>query len=144
MSDKVTLTNAQRDDLIEQCVEIPLDNMDTQSLVEWVTDELIFQYGKLSKEELKERVDCYNEGLFEEVVEYLEGEMTTTEDDNGNEVLEDISKYEAYQIYQKLVSLKNEPKVIITDDDYASKVDTLVDNMVASDDNVFTHDSEGC
>ena len=30
------------------------------------------------------------------------------------------------------------------DDDYADKVDTLVDNMVASDDNVFTHDSEGC
>ena len=32
----------------------------------------------------------------------------------------------------------------VTDDDYADKVDTLVDNMVASDDNVFTHDSEGC
>ena len=32
----------------------------------------------------------------------------------------------------------------ITDDDYADKVDTLVGNMVASDDNVFTHDSEGC
>ena len=49
------------------------------------------------------------ESLFaylEEVVEYLEGEMDTTVDDNGNEVLEDISKYEAYQIYQKLVSLK--------------------------------------
>ena len=87
------------------------------------------------------------ESLFaylQEVVEYLEGEMITTEDDNGNEVLEDISKYEAYQFYQKLVSLKNEPKVIITDDDYADKVDTLVGNMVASDDNVYTHDSEGC
>ena len=31
-----------------------------------------------------------------------------------------------------------------TDSDYADKVDTLVDNMVASDDNVYTHDSEGC
>ena len=31
-----------------------------------------------------------------------------------------------------------------TDSDYADKVDTLVDNMVASDDNIFTHDSEGC
>ena len=99
------------------------------------------------------------ESLFaylEEVVEYLEGEMITTEDDNGNEVLEDINEYEAYQIYQKLVLLKNEPKVTITpqelegdistvtDDDYADKVDTLVGNMVASNDNVFTHDSEGC
>ena len=35
-------------------------------------------------------------------------------------------------------------KVTITDDDYADKVDTLVGNMVASDDNLFTHDSEGC
>ena len=48
-----------------------------------------------------------------------------------------------------------EPKVIdsqelegdistVKDSDYADKVDTLVGNMVASDDNVFTHDSEGC
>ena len=35
-------------------------------------------------------------------------------------------------------------KVTITDDDYADKVDTFVGNMVTSDDNVFTHDSEGC
>ena len=33
--------------------------------------------------------------------------------------------------------------VTITDDDYSSKVDTLVDNMV-SNDNIVTHDSEGC
>ena len=32
----------------------------------------------------------------------------------------------------------------VTDSDYADKVDTLVGNMVASDDNLFTHDSEGC
>ena len=31
-----------------------------------------------------------------------------------------------------------------TDSDYADKVDTLVGNMVASDDNEPTHDSEGC
>ena len=35
-------------------------------------------------------------------------------------------------------------KVTITDDDYADKVDTLVSNMVASNDKEFTHDSEGC
>ena len=38
-------------------------------MMEWITDELIFQYGKLSKEELKERVDTFNEGLFEELVD---------------------------------------------------------------------------
>ena len=35
-------------------------------------------------------------------------------------------------------------KVTITDDDYADKVDTFVDNMVANDDNIYTNDSEGC
>ena len=48
------------------------------------------------------------ESLFaylEEVVEYLEGEMDTTEDDNGNEVLEDINEYEIYQVFQQLRSL---------------------------------------
>ena len=94
--------------------------------------------------------------ILADTVEYIEDDLITTEDDNGNEVLEDITEYEAYQIYQQLVSLKDEPKVTITpqqlegdistvtDDDYADKVDTLVGNMVASDDNIFTHDSEGC
>ena len=53
--------------------------------------------------------DAQFDALYEylrEVVEYLEGEMTTTEDENGNEILEDINEYEAYQIYQKLKTLK--------------------------------------
>ena len=47
-------------------------------------------------------------------------------------------------ICDKIVEELAPPKVTITDDDYADKVDTFVDNMVASDDNVYTHDSEGC
>ena len=63
----IVLNNDQQDKLVEQFVEIQVDNMDTQSLVDWVTDELINQYRKLTKEELKERVNCYddNDGLFE-------------------------------------------------------------------------------
>ena len=63
------LTSAQRDELIEQFVELQVDNMDTKTMMEWITDELIFQYGKLSNEELKERVDCYDEDLFDELVD---------------------------------------------------------------------------
>ena len=67
----MTLTEAQRDELVQQFAEIQDDNMDTKSLVEWVTDELIYQYGKLTPEELKERVNCYddNDGLYEELVD---------------------------------------------------------------------------
>ena len=64
------LTSAQRDELIEQFVELQVDNMDTQTLVEWVTDILINDYDKLTDSELKERVDCYDDdGLYEELVD---------------------------------------------------------------------------
>ena len=67
----IELNNDQQDKLVEQFVELQVDNMDTQSLVEWVTNELINQYEKLTKEELKERINCYddNDGLFEELVD---------------------------------------------------------------------------
>ena len=64
------LTSAQRDELIEQFVEIQVDSMDHQSLYEWVTDILINDYDKLTDSELKERVDCYDDdGLYEELVD---------------------------------------------------------------------------
>ena len=63
------LTSAQRDELIEQFVELQVDSMDTKTMMEWITDELIFQYGKLTNEELRERVECYDEELFDELVD---------------------------------------------------------------------------
>ena len=113
MSDKVTLTNAQRSELIEQFVELVVDNMDTKTLVQYVTDDLTDCYDKCSDNELKEFVDNYDEELFDELVNNVTNEIAPS-------------------------------KVTITDDNYGDKVDTFVDNMVASDDNVFTHDSEGC
>ena len=65
----VQLNNDQFGELIQQFVEIQVDSMDTKTMMEWITDELIFQHGKLTKEELKERVDCYDEELFEELVD---------------------------------------------------------------------------
>ena len=54
---------------------------------------------------------------------------------------------ETYKIYAQLNNLQDLnpiPNVLINEDDYGDKVDTLVSNMVASNDNEFTHDSEGC
>ena len=39
-------------------------------------------------------------------VDYIEGDLVTFEDENGNEILEDITEYEIYQVYQQLISLK--------------------------------------
>ena len=53
--------------------------------------------------------DAQFDALYEylrEVVEYLEGEMDTTKDYNGAEILEDITEYEAYQIFQQIKTIK--------------------------------------
>ena len=121
----IVLNNDQQDKLVEQFVELQVDSMDMQSLIEWVTDELILKYEKLTKEELKERIDCYQDDLFDELVDNVTNEIAQPKVTITPQQLEgDIST--------------------VTDSDYADKVDTLVGNMVASDDNVFTHDSEGC
>ena len=66
----VQLTSAQRDELIEQFVEIQVDNMDTQTLVEFVTDLLIDDYSKFTDSELKERIDVFNDdSLYDELVD---------------------------------------------------------------------------
>ena len=65
----VQLNNDQFGELVQQFVELQVDNMDTKTMMEWITDELIFQYGKLTNEELRERVDCYDEDLFDELVD---------------------------------------------------------------------------
>ena len=50
---------------------------------------------------------------------------------------------ETYKIYSQLDRLQS-PTVTISDDNYGDKVDRLVSNMAASNDNEYTHDSEGC
>ena len=72
----IVLNNDQQDRLIEQFVELQVDSMDMESLIEWVTDELIFKYEKLSKEELKERIDSYQDDLFDELVDNVTTEIT--------------------------------------------------------------------
>ena len=70
------LNHVQRDELIEQFVEIQVDNMDTQTLVEFVTDMLVNDYSNFNDDELKERINCYddNDGLYEELVDNVTNE----------------------------------------------------------------------
>ena len=80
------LTSAQRDQLIEQFVEIQVDSMDHQSLYEWVTDILTNNYSKLTDSELKERVDCFDDdGLFEELVDNVTNEVFIDVNNNGGQ-----------------------------------------------------------
>ena len=46
--------------------------------------------------------------ILAETVEYIEGDLITTEDENGNEIREDISDYEAYQIFQQIKKIRGQ------------------------------------
>ena len=72
---------------------------------------------------------------LETILFSLEGYIQGNDDDKLSDELVGICD----KIIEELA-----PVGAYTDDDYADKVDTLVENMVASDDNIYTHDSEGC
>ena len=46
--------------------------------------------------------------ILAETVEYIEGDLITTEDENGNEILENIEEYEAYQIFQLIKNIRGQ------------------------------------
>ena len=93
------------------------------------------------------------DSLYDLLEDKLNDIQSHLDEDIGDVTLDD---YEIYHVWKQLDRTISEPKVTITsqelegdistvtDDDYADKVDTLVSNMVASNDNEFTHDSEGC
>ena len=78
------LTSAQRDELIEQFVEIQLDNMDTQSLYELASEYVTQSFDRLTDSELKERIDCYDDdGLYEELVDNVTNETVLDVNNTG-------------------------------------------------------------
>ena len=71
------LTNAQKDELIEQYVELVVDNMDTNTLVQIVTENLTDYYDQLSDIELKDQIELtYDEELYDELVDNVTTETT--------------------------------------------------------------------
>ena len=82
------LTSAQRDELIEQFVEIQLDNMDTQSLYELATEYVTNSFDRLTDSEIKERIESlYDEELYDELLENVK----------------DVTHVEKCQTYQELI-----------------------------------------
>ena len=64
------LNQRQKDELIEQYVEIVVDNMDTKTMMQFITDMLKDEYNDYSDEELKCQIECtHDEELFDELVD---------------------------------------------------------------------------
>ena len=74
------LTDAQRDELTQQYVEIVVDGMDTKDLVRYATEQLTSYYNEGSLDDLKEDVDNYDEDLYDELVDNVT--HTFTSEDN--------------------------------------------------------------
>ena len=73
------LNSLQRDELIEQFVELVVDNMDTKTLVQYVTEDLTDCYDKCSDNELREFVDNYDLELYDELVDNVTTELQEVE-----------------------------------------------------------------
>ena len=80
------LTSTQRDELIEQFVEIQLDNMDTQSLYELASEYVTQSFDRLTDSEIKERIESlYDEELYEELVDNVTNETVLDINNNGGQ-----------------------------------------------------------
>jgi len=81
---QINLTSAQRDELIEQFVEIQLDNMDTQSLYELASEYVTQSFDRLTDSEIKERIESlYDEELYDELVDNVTNETVLDVNNTG-------------------------------------------------------------
>ena len=82
MTKELNLT--QKDELIEQYVEIVVDNMDTKTMMQFITDMLKDEYNDYSDEELKCQIECtHDEELYEELVDNVTNETVLDTNNNG-------------------------------------------------------------
>ena len=66
----VELTSLQRNQLIEQFVEIQVDNMDWKTLAVFVTEELQYRFrNDYTDDELREEINNCDEELYDELVD---------------------------------------------------------------------------
>ena len=78
------LTSAQRDELIEQFVEIQVDSMDHQCLYELATEYITNSFERLTDSEIKERIESlYDEELYDELVDNVTNETVLDINNNG-------------------------------------------------------------
>ena len=107
-------------------VERMVDNMETKDLVEYVTDDLDQYFESLPDEQFINEAQNYWDDGFDDVVEEIEEYADCDfKKDRREDYLDSLSEGKDYDI-------------TITDDDYGSKVDALVDSMGVTDKEVST------
>ena len=98
-------------------VERMVDNMETKDLEEYVTNDLDQYFESLPDEQFINEAQNYWDDGFDDVVEEIEEYADCDfKKDRREDYLDSLSEGKDYDI-------------TITDDDYGSKVDALVDSM---------------
>ena len=65
------LNSQQRNELIEQYVEIVVDSLDHKDLIQIVSDSITDYVDSLSDSELKEEIDNRDDELYDELVDNI-------------------------------------------------------------------------
>ena len=63
------LTSLQHNQLVEQYVELVVDNMDIKTMEQYIFDNMMEYFSKLTADELEEEVYNHDEELWEELVD---------------------------------------------------------------------------
>ena len=80
------LTSAQRDELIEQFVEVQIDSLDMQSLIELATEYITQSFDRLTDSEIKERIESlFDEELYDELVDNVISNPTPVINNQGGQ-----------------------------------------------------------
>ena len=79
----VELTSLQRDELIDQYVEIVVDNMSEESLILYAQEQLKSYYTKCTNSDLKGDIEEYDEELYDELVDNVTNETVLDINNNG-------------------------------------------------------------
>ena len=77
------LNSVQKNELIEQYVELVVDNMDTKTMMQYITDDLRCHFESVSLNELKDEVDNFDEELYDELVDNVTNETVLDTNNNG-------------------------------------------------------------
>ena len=77
------LNSTQRNEIAEQFAEIVVDGMDYKTMEQYIFDNMMEYFSKLTADELEEEVYNHDEELWEELVDNVTNETVLDVNNNG-------------------------------------------------------------
>ena len=82
---RIELTSDQRNEVAEQFAELVVDGMDYKSMEQYIFDNMMEYFGKLTAAELEEEVYNHDEELWEELVDNVTNETVLDINNTGGQ-----------------------------------------------------------